>query len=66
MIKPNILVIHGNLDGSQKDDKPYNPISSIPVDERTVSLINSYATTQFVNWQSIESIVVNLPATAPI
>ena len=24
--KPNILIIHGNLDGSQKDDKPYNPI----------------------------------------
>ncbi len=25
--KPNILVIHGNLDGVKKDDKPYNPIS---------------------------------------
>ncbi len=25
--KPNILVIHGNLDGTKKDDKPYNPIS---------------------------------------
>ena len=25
--KPNILVIHGNLDGAKKDDKPYNPIS---------------------------------------
>ena len=24
--KPNILVIHGNLDGAKKDDKPYNPI----------------------------------------
>ena len=25
--KPNILILHGNLDGSQKDDRPYNPIS---------------------------------------
>ena len=25
--KPNILIIHGNLDGAKKDDKPYNPIS---------------------------------------
>ena len=25
--KPNILVIHGNLDGTKKDEKPYNPIS---------------------------------------
>ncbi len=25
--KPNILVIHGNIDGVKKDDKPYNPIS---------------------------------------
>ena len=25
--KPNILVIHGKLDGVKKDDKPYNPIS---------------------------------------
>ena len=32
--KPNILVIHGNLDGSQKDDKPYNPISSKVLEEK--------------------------------
>lgn len=25
--KYNILVIHGNLDGAKKDDRPYNPIS---------------------------------------
>ena len=25
--KPNILILHGNLDGIQKDDRPYNPIS---------------------------------------
>lgn len=24
--KPNILIMHGNLDGAKKDDKPYNPI----------------------------------------
>ena len=32
--KPNILVIHGNLDGSQKDDKPYNPIISKVLEEK--------------------------------
>ena len=32
--KPNILVIHGNLDGSQKDDRPYNPISGRVLEEK--------------------------------
>ena len=32
--KPNILVIHGNLDGAKKDDKPYNPISKVVLEEK--------------------------------
>ena len=32
--KPNILVIHGNLDGAKKDDKPYNPISKALLEEK--------------------------------
>ena len=32
--KPNILVIHGNLDGAKKDDKPYNPISKKILEEK--------------------------------
>ncbi len=32
--KPNILVIHGNLDGAKKDDKPYNPISKAVLEEK--------------------------------
>ena len=32
--KPNILVIHGNLDGAKKDEKPYNPISKKLLEEK--------------------------------
>ena len=32
--KPNILVMHGNLDGAKKDDKPYNPISKALLEEK--------------------------------
>ena len=32
--KPNILVMHGNLDGAKKDDRPYNPISKTLLEEK--------------------------------